>query len=236
MDALRVASTEELSVGDRKPFGLLEWSHKLRSEMEPLYYDLYRASREDYAEYSRSRKMRKATRPSINVIEIDNLLGRLDLSLETTHKILEDTLLRGIEEGWSREELARHFDESWDGMFGDNRRLDSIATTDTNSIVQVGRHSMMYDVENIEWISQRDAKVRENHMIYDSLGPVPYGYNFAKAVGEGYLIRFPMDPECEEPGEIINCRCTDVSSDEEFEGTEADLRALLADLGEPDED
>jgi len=231
MDDLRVVSTGRVDSGNNTPFDLREWKRKSRVAMRPIYADMWGAAVQDMKERSRSRKIKKGARPYITDDMIDDLTERVGGTIETTYETLERVVKDGVERGLDTEEMVKEFDAEWDDIY-DNGRFDTIAATETNSTVQLARHSLYDNVEMIEWASQRDLKVRDTHVIYDEAGPLPYGYNFAKLVGESYLLRFPMDPECEEAGEIVNCRCTDMPSDEEFEGTEADLLAILGDTGE----
>jgi hypothetical protein len=120
-------------------------------------------------------------------------------------------------------------------MGEEDARIDLIADVEAGQAVTQGRLDEMdaQGIETAQWVSMRDEVVRPNHRTYDAAGPMPIGFNYAKLVGEGYLLRWPYDDECEEPGEICNCRCFHAPAGE-FEGTEAELRELLGDTGEPD--
>jgi uncharacterized protein with gpF-like domain len=59
-------------------------------------------------------------------------------------------------------------------------------------------------VEEKEWISSRDSRVRETHESLDG-DVVPRDQKFVSS--SGAALAFPGDPDAP-PEEVINCRCT----------------------------
>ena len=61
-------------------------------------------------------------------------------------------------------------------------------------------------VEEKEWLSSRDAKVRPTHAEMDKQR-VDVGQEFVSS--SGATLRFPGDPQAK-PAETINCRCVTI--------------------------
>jgi len=54
-----------------------------------------------------------------------------------------------------------------------------------------------------EWIHIPGLKTsRDNHAGFESMGPVEMDYEYAPG------LKYPGDPDCNDPEEIINCYCS----------------------------
>lgn len=53
-----------------------------------------------------------------------------------------------------------------------------------------------------QWLTSGNANVRDTHSEYEAAGPQAMDYEYAPG------LKFPGDPDCSDPGEIINCHCT----------------------------
>jgi HK97 family phage portal protein len=119
---------------------------------------------------------------------IDAMRGRLERGLELGEPI--DAMARGIE----------------DLLDDDGARARRIARTETIPALNKGATEVYKAsgvVDQKEWLSAHDEKVRESHAAADGQR-VPLTDNFQ--VGDDSLA-FPGDPSGS-PEEIINCRCT----------------------------
>ncbi|HUV09365.1 MAG TPA: phage minor head protein, partial [Acidimicrobiia bacterium] len=78
----------------------------------------------------------------------------------------------------------------------------TIARTETGSASTGSRYEASKDtgVQRIMWVTARDEAVRETHQELDGVER-----NFGDPFGNG--LRYPLDNESGEAGEVINCRC-----------------------------
>lgn len=78
----------------------------------------------------------------------------------------------------------------------------TVARTETHGAFADGRWEACQELQptSIEWVSSRDALVRDSHADLDGT-VIPFGERFSN----GCL--YPLDP-AGGPGEVINCRCT----------------------------
>jgi HK97 family phage portal protein len=88
-----------------------------------------------------------------------------------------------------------------DFFSGRRRNARTIARTEVHSSFSEGRFQSMAqaDIKRIEWLTSRDALVRDDHIILDTE---------ATAIGEPFSngLMYPLDP-AGPPEEVINCRC-----------------------------
>lgn len=112
-------------------------------------------------------------------------------------------------------------------------RARVVGTTEAGIAVAVGRHEgarQAYRAAGIgaatkakTWISRRDDRVRETHVILDNQ-KVPVDGLFTSP--SGAVLRYPRDPEAP-PEEIINCRCfltyAPIAQGEKFRRERADF-------------
>jgi uncharacterized protein with gpF-like domain len=84
-------------------------------------------------------------------------------------------------------------------------RIPTIVATTVNSAFESGQKEAfrMSGVNQKQWLSQRDGRVRESHDLVDGQ-QVAINQNFDVM---GVPLDFPGDP-AGPPEEIINCRCT----------------------------
>lgn len=119
----------------------------------------------------------------------------------TTAEFLRETLLQGHEDGETVDEMTRRIRD----VFGLRRdQAAVIARTETvraYNFSTVEGYKASGLVEEIEWLATSDDRTRDTHADYD--GEV-------RALGEEFApgLKFPGDPDCEDPAEVCNCRCT----------------------------
>ena len=111
------------------------------------------------------------------------------------------TLMEGIGLGENVEKLAARVRERFDV---ERSRALTIARTETAQSFSFGRFEGMKQagIQKHEWLTSRDARVRDSHAAQDGEVAV---------IGEPFTngARYAGDPQAS-PGEIINCRCVTV--------------------------
>ena len=113
---------------------------------------------------------------------------------------LRASLAEGLAAGESRTQLvARIHEQIAEAYTG---QALTIARTETQASYAGARFLGMEDlgVRRHEWLSARDARVRESHAEIDG-ETVPLGDTFSNG------LRFPLDPQGA-AAEVVNCRCT----------------------------
>lgn len=122
--------------------------------------------------------------------------------LPTIRRALKKTLLEGLEAGEGVQALALRIRNVFNASMG---RARTIARTEIGSSVSEGRFLSEQDfgVEEHEWNAAL-VETRESH---------EKEHGSVVKVGELFPftgLRFPLDPEGTDPGEIINCGCVEL--------------------------
>jgi HK97 family phage portal protein len=128
-----------------------------------------------------------------------------DKTNETTAKLLADELKQGLELGEPISDIARRVDR----IFNYREDFSSKRTAQTEVIGATNdgqlRAYMEAGVEQKEWISARDEKVRESHQIDGQITDITGTF----VTGNGAHLQYPGDRSSgADASEIINCRCT----------------------------
>ncbi len=152
--------------------------------------------------------------------------------VDTTRDQMKDVLSEAFDEGVSVTEVGQRIAEKFAGI--ESGRAETIARTETLTAVSLGRQDKRDDFKEEfpdkklqkMWVSAQDDKVRDSHQELD--GQVVDEDEEFKA-----NLKFPRDPDCDDPSEVINCRCTDISF---VEGDEASIQATLPSEDQPDEE
>lgn len=105
---------------------------------------------------------------------------------------------------------------------GDSNRKAAIrnARTMTTGAENAGRVDGFKRAEEMgikmkqTWVAVLDKRTRYDHRYLDGMS-VPVGEPWETQ--DGTKINFPGDPECDDPGQIYNCRCTVIADIEGFE-------------------
>ncbi len=119
-------------------------------------------------------------------------------------QMLRAALAHTMDEGMSEDDAARYIlDQMHTGMSMNMARAKTISRTETHGAYSDGRDKAMQiaQVENKRWISSRDDKVRCSHQEYEAAGVVPFDAEYAPG------LKRPHDPDCNNPADVINCRC-----------------------------
>jgi hypothetical protein len=233
---------ESIRTSGAKPFNLKAWSDKAVVAMRPAYRAAILAGGRDFITNTLSirgkvGRLKAAKKRSVGVVISleEQFEDRLRETITTTYEALADILAEAVTDKLDKDEVGDLIDEEWDDILG--RRTDAIALTETNGAVNSVRDYLMLELVELQsWVNARDERVRPTHVIYGDAGKKPVGFDWAQLIPDaGYTLRYPCDPECHEPAEVINCRCFTVPEGE-LELSPADLKDYLADFEMDPED
>jgi HK97 family phage portal protein len=120
---------------------------------------------------------------------------------DTTLAELRDELKAAIDSGEAIDDVEKRIERVFDLARG--FRTERIARTEVVSASNAGAvlsYEQSGRVQRVEWVSSRDAQVRESH---EALDGQAVGLNAQFSNG----LKYPGDP-AGQPAEVINCRCT----------------------------
>lgn len=136
--------------------------------------------------------------------------------VDTTRDQMKAILVDAFDEGAPITEISQRLNEKFAEI--DAGRAETIARTETLTAVSMGREDKRQDFQKEfpeakmkkMWVSAQDDKVRDSHQELDG--------NVVDADAEFKSgLKFPRDPDCDDPSEVINCRCTDITYAEQDE-------------------
>lgn len=122
----------------------------------------------------------------------------------TLHETISDLIQDGIKKGDSNRQIMQsvrqYFDESAPG------KIQNIVNGFSTTAWEAGQHVAYQQagIDEQEWLSSRDERVRETHFEADGQR---VGVNERFQVGTARL-RYPGDPESSDLKEVIGCRCS----------------------------
>jgi uncharacterized protein with gpF-like domain len=126
--------------------------------------------------------------------------------IQTTEDQISKAIAQ-VESGLDNETMIQRITDQVRQTFEGIRanRIPAIVNTTVNSAFESGQHEAfrLSAVEQKQWLSQRDGRVRESHDLVDGQ-QVAINQSFDVM---GVPLSFPGDP-AGPPEEIINCRCT----------------------------
>lgn len=129
---------------------------------------------------------------------------RVDDYIETVADAMQEILNEAAEDNLDGDEIEDLINEEFEDFAGDH--ADMLAATEVGAAVNSARDFVMRQVVELgSWITAEDDRVRETHVIYGDAEPKPIGFNYAKLTGGDYELKFPVDPDCTEGSEVINC-------------------------------
>lgn len=241
--ALMTAMRADAS-NSRVPFDRAEWRRRVVREMQPFYVLALQVGGRAMLAQSRTARARvrrrralldrlKAVKPFVQRMSAD-LAERLADTVDTTYDALRSVMEEAVADQLGPQEIADLIEEEWADVLG--TRTDTIALTETQCGLNTGQEYVAQRViEQWRWVTAMDERVRENHVIYGEADAKPVGFNWATLAGQSYTLRYPADPECEEAGEIVNCRCITVPEGD-IELSEDDAAAYLDEFGLTEDD
>lgn len=142
-----------------------------------------------------------------------NILTKINSISQTTQRAIAKVVERAINEGSSIQEISREIRDQSQGEINRNRSV-VIARTETISAMNKGRRLSMYSSNllwNKRWVDTPDERTRLSHRLIarEDWRPLDQEYWLADGNGSVEPADCPGDPRLS-PGNIINCRCTEV--------------------------
>lgn len=123
---------------------------------------------------------------------------------DTTLQLIKDGLTEGLNKGESIEGIARRLTDIFD--YSENYRSVRTARTEIIGASNAGQLDAYREngVEEKEWITARDEKVRDSHQIDGQTIDINEDFT----LNSGIRLQYPGDRTGNAPaGELINCRC-----------------------------
>lgn len=113
---------------------------------------------------------------------------------------IKNALLNDIRSGASHADMVESVANQFDSALS---RSVTIARTESASAASAARWDVLsVEVEEKQWVSAQDGNVRSSHRKYARMGSKPMDYEYAEG------LKHPLDWNCTEAGEVVNCRCT----------------------------
>ncbi len=156
-------------------------------------------------------KTRSGQRALLEARGIGAFEGFDPTATERIMQMIED----GFAAGMSFEEIAADLrgSDGFEESYVDQAR--TIVRTEILSAVSIGQawnHEVLgqiFSEVNKQWLSQDDDRVRDDHLAFEELGEVAQDFVFTAS--DGSQLEYPRDPNGS-AGQVINCRCTLVST------------------------
>ena len=127
---------------------------------------------------------------------------------------IQSQLDEGDKSGETMQEMADRVKESF-GDISDNRAY-AIARTESHSAYGSAQMNNLresgYDTKL--WITSSDELVRPSHVEYGGEDALPLDEEYAEG------LKFPGDPDCDDPAEVCNCRCYMIKGDDDEDDDE----------------
>lgn len=221
-----------------EPFDLAHWRAETFRALTPIYRESLVRGAADIlglrgiktAVRHKGLKVDKARKGELERVFEDRVNG----FVETTYDALEDLLDEAQEDDLDDDEIGDLVDEEFRDVLGPG--ADLIAATEVGAAVGSARDYVMRQVVDLHrWVNAGDERVRESHVVYGDAEPVPVGFNFASLMDEEYELKYPVDPACDEAGEVIHCRCFSIPEGD-VEMDPSDLSDFLGEFGMDVED
>jgi hypothetical protein len=227
------------------PAAKATWRGNVLDAMRPHYHAAILAGGRDFL--TRTLSIRKKAAALIHtkaplpgakgvVVSLEQSFSdRIMETVDTTVDGLQEVLDEAVADGLDASEIDDLISQEWDDVLGS--RTDTIATTETNGAINSVRDYLALQLVELQyWMTAQDERVRPTHVIYGEAGSKPVGFDWSQLADDaGYTLRFPCDPECHEPSEVVNCRCFTVP-DGEVDLAPDELADYLADFEMDPED
>lgn len=139
---------------------------------------------------------------------IQRIIEKSRDTVVTTHSRLGEVIQQGLRDGASIDEIADRIRDLFEGMAPSRARM--IARTTATGGFEAGKLAAFEEagVTHHRWTSERDDRVRHSHWRVDG-EVVRLGQPFSNG------LKYPGDPDCTNPAEVVNCRCTTMPADDD---------------------
>ncbi|HKI83570.1 MAG TPA: phage portal protein [Candidatus Krumholzibacteria bacterium] len=202
LDALIVrAKDEPPKIKISKIFSIAEWLKRALELFGPEIADALEAGFNNAIELLESDVDFTSSDPGVKKV-IREINAKSKETVETTSRELEDEVQVGLENGETREQIAKRIEDKFD--FISHTRAPVIGWTMATGGFEGGQQ-IAYEKAEVDekmWLSQRDGRVRATHQKAHRQ-QVKVDEKFT--VGESRLM-YPGDPNGEAK-EVIRCRC-----------------------------
>lgn len=150
------------------------------------------------------RMKRYAAERSIKKIE-----SIMSVEAEAINKVIDKVIQTSLDKGLGIIETRRQLvnDLAGEEMLAmENWQAQRIAMTEVGSAQNTA--SYLAAKENSEGVKKQWQFIpgmktfRENHQQFDAMGPQDMNYEYSQG------LKFPGDPDCSDPSEVINCYCS----------------------------
>ena len=196
---MKLDEAERAQRVDNFVLGLIDWPGEaavLASIFDPLWKESYAKGAEVA---SRVYGLQAIQRPEL--VSTAKLRGgvRVKNITETTQKEIARIVSSGLEHGDSRATIASQIQEE---MQTTSARARTIASQECNSSLLTGSHDMMRraGAEWKIWHVTNMAVARDSHKRLNGKR-CPIDGKFENGC------RYPCDPDCDDPAEVVNCHC-----------------------------
>jgi hypothetical protein len=139
---------------------------------------------------------------------IAKVSGILDAETDAINSVIDEVMDSAFTSGMSVQDARRLLKKELEGdklATIENWEAERIARTEIGSASSTASYeaAMEGDLTGVmkQWFTSGLPGVRETHQYYESLGDVEPDYEFAPG------LKFPLDSDCEDAGDVINCRC-----------------------------
>lgn len=196
---MRLDEAERAQRVDNFVLGLIDWPGEV-SVLAAIFNPLWQESYAKGAEVaSRVYGLQAIQRPEL--VSTAKLRGgvRVKNITETTQKEISRIVAAGLEHGDSRATIAAQIQEE---MQTTSARARTIASQECNSSLLTGSHDMMRraGAEWKIWHVTNMAVARDSHKKLNGKR-CPIDGKFENGC------RYPCDPDCDDPSEVVNCHC-----------------------------
>lgn len=188
---------------------------EMRPELEDMLTETLKHAAMEWGAWSASGQVAKAKDdktkpmgytlgPATDAWLARNLGKKITGITETSRKRIAAQILEGTKKGESLPQIAKRIDKFYLESIIPNRSM-VIARTEVGAATSWAQHEVALDSDvpmEKEWLSQRDKRVRDTHVVADGQR---VGLDDPFVVGEDEL-QYPRDPSGS-PEEIIECRC-----------------------------
>lgn len=195
----KLDEAERMSLVDAFVLGLIDWSGEesvLASIFTPLWQESYKKGAEVA---SRVYGLEAIQRPEL--VSVAKLRGgaRVRHITQTTQKEISRIVAAGLENGDGRATIAGQIQQE---MQTTSARAKTIAAQECNSSLLSGNFDMMKRAGAAwkTWHVTNIAVARDSHKALNGKR-IPIDATFPNGC------RFPCDPDCGKPEEVVNCHC-----------------------------
>jgi hypothetical protein len=150
-------------------------------------------------------RLRAYTRQRSNYFtaKITSIMSTQDIVI---NNIIDIVISQATDEGWGVDKIGTALKRALnDGLTEMNTyQAERIARTEVGSASMKANWDAMKEMgvaQSKFWVNMEDGKVRPTHQAYMDQADQDIDYEYAPG------LKYPNDPDCQDGGEVINCRC-----------------------------